>query len=86
MPQPQTTNQTKVQHQLMKTTETPPPSSSSSPLADQTSMISELMKKNPELFKWLFRWLCDIAYGFDINYENGLRTVVLCSKNVFSVL
>ena len=52
MPQPQTTNQTKVQHQLMKTTETPPPpSSSSSPLADQTSMISELMKKNPELFK-----------------------------------
>ena len=44
MPQPQTTNQTK----LMKTTETPP---SSSPLADQTSMISELMKKNPELFK-----------------------------------
>ena len=51
MPQPQTTNQTKVQHQLMKTTETPPPTSSSSPLADQTSMISELMKKNPELFK-----------------------------------
>ena len=50
MPQPQTTNQTKVQ-QLMKTTETPPSSSSSSPLADQTSMISELMKKNPELFK-----------------------------------
>ena len=48
MPQPQTTNQTKVQ-QLMKTTETPSPSSS--PLADQTSMISELMKKNPELFK-----------------------------------
>ena len=47
MPQPQTTSQTKVQ-QLMKTTETPP---SSSPLADQTSMISELMKKNPELFK-----------------------------------